>query len=114
MKLAIIGSRSLKQCEIERYLPEGISEIVSGGAKGVDILAEDYARKRGIAVKVFLPDYRRYRKGAPLKRNEEIAEYADEAIAFWDGKSKGTAHTIALFRRRGKPVHVVLVEEAGL
>jgi len=114
MRLAIIGSRSLNRCEMENNLPEGITEIVSGGAKGIDTLAEAYARKKGIPVRIFLPDYPRYRRAAPLKRNEAIAEYADEAIAFWDGKSKGTAHTVALFRRYGKPVRIVLIEEASL
>ncbi len=107
MKLAIVGSRNIDFCDLEKYLPKGIEEIVSGGAKGIDRLAAVYAREHGIALTEFLPDYARYGKGAPLKRNEKIALYADEAIAFWDGRSRGTAHVIHQFRQLGKPIVVI-------
>ena len=107
MKLAIIGSRSLSHIELENYIPEGVSEIVSGGAKGIDAIARDFAKQKGIPLVEFLPQYSRYGRGAPLKRNEEIALYADEVLALWDGKSKGTAYTIRLFKRLGKKVTVI-------
>ena len=107
MKLAIIGSRSLNIENLGDYLPNDISEIVSGGAKGIDSQAAEYARQNGLTLTEFLPDYARYGRGAPLKRNEQIAEYADAALAFWDGKSKGTKYTISLFKKLGKRVIVV-------
>ena len=110
MKLAIIGSRSLTTIEIGGYIPEGVDEIVSGGAKGVDALAKEYADRHGISLREFLPQYDRYGKAAPIKRNERIAVYADEVLAFWDGRSQGTARTVALFRRLGKRATVVLLE----
>lgn len=91
MKLAIIGSRSLKDIDLQNYIDFQVDEIVSGGALGIDKQAEKYAQENNIPTKVFMPDYRRYRKGAPLIRNIQIIEYADKIIAFWDGKSKGTA-----------------------
>ena len=109
MKLAIIGSRGIKEADIGGNLPDGVEEIVSGGAAGVDRLAATYAREMGISLTEFLPDYRRYGRGAPLRRNAEIAAYADEALAFWDGHSRGTARTLDLFRAAGKPVRVILV-----
>ena len=69
----------------------------------------ELANRRGIRLTEFLPDYRRFGRGAPLKRNESIAEYADCAIAFWDGKSSGTAHTVKLFEGLGKPVKIILI-----
>ena len=110
MKLAIIGSRTVDQLSIEPYVPENTTEIVSGGAKGVDTLAREYAEAHGIPFAEFLPDYARYKRAAPLKRNEEIARYADEALAFWDGHSKGTAHTLKEFERLGKKITVISVE----
>ena len=107
MKVAIIGSRGAIVENIGDYLPKECDEIVSGGAKGIDTCAEEYAVANGIKFTVFLPDYARFGRGAPLKRNKQIAEYADEALAFWDGKSKGTAHTINEFRSRSKNVRVV-------
>ncbi len=110
MKLAIVGSRNIFTFDLKMYLPVGGTEIVSGGAKGIDRLAAIYAKEHGILLTEFLPDYARYGKGAPLKRNEEIAEYADEALAFWDGHSRGTAHVIRMFRQLGKRVTIILVQ----
>ena len=107
MKLAIIGSRELTVENLEDYLPGRVSEIVSGGAQGVDASAAVYAREKGIKLTEFLPDYARYRGVAPLKRNEQIALYADEALAFWNGRSRGTLHTISLFKKLGKRVTVI-------
>ena len=107
MKIAIIGSRKLNVENLEDHIPQEATEIVSGGAKGIDSDAANYALERGIKLTVFQPDYARYKRGAPLKRNMQIAEYADECIAFWDGKSKGTMHTVELFRKLGKNVTVI-------
>lgn len=107
MKLAIIGSRSIVVENLETYLPQGVSEIVSGGARGVDTVAADYAKRMGITLTEFLPEYARYKRAAPLMRNKQIAEYADEVLAFWDGSSKGTIHTVELFRKLGKRVTII-------
>ena len=111
MKLAIVGSRNLDQIKIDKYIPNSITEIVSGGARGVDMVAKEFARKNGITYVEFLPKYQRYGKAAPIKRNEEIAHYADEALALWDGKSKGTAQTIHLFEKLNKKVTVIIINE---
>ena len=107
MKLAIIGSRNLQVENIDEYIPNHVTEIVSGGARGIDSLAAEYARKNGIRLTEFYPNYARFGRAAPLKRNEQIAEYADMAIAFWDGRSRGTLHTIQLFQRKNKSVTVI-------
>ena len=107
MKLAVIGSRSLCDIVIDMYIPHNVSEIVSGGAKGIDLLAKEYANRREIVYTEFLPNYNLYGRCAPIKRNEEIARYADEAIAFWDGKSKGTDYTIKFFKKLGKKVTII-------
>ena len=112
MKLAIIGSRGLTDIDIEKYIPEGVCEIVSGGAKGVDTLAREYAVKHGFLLTEFLPEYGKYRRNAPLVRNEKIIGYADEVLAFWDGKSRGTRFTIEKCREMGKKVTVITLEQA--
>ena len=109
MKIAIIGSRSINIDEIGKYLPENISEIVSGGAKGVDTAARNYAIENKIPLKEFLPDYKRYGRGAPLKRNLEIVKYADMVIAFWDGRSRGTKFVIDNSEKMGKPIKVFIL-----
>jgi len=93
MKIAIIGSRNLN-VKLAKYLPKDISLIVSGGARGIDTLAERYADKHGIPKLIFFPDYKKYGRVAPLVRNKLIVDNADVVIAFWDGASRGTKHAI--------------------
>ena len=109
MKLAIIGSRGIIVEDIERYLPDGVDEIVSGGAKGVDLCAKEYAKKNDIKYTEFLPDYNRYGRAAPIKRNDEIINYSDEIVAFWDGASKGTQYTVKKAQKIGKNVTVIIL-----
>ena len=106
MKVGVIGSRNLT---VEN-LPEGTTEIVSGGAKGIDTCAREYAKSNGLTLTEFLPDYHRYKKGAPLKRNLQIVEYADFVIAFWDGKSKGTKFVIDACKKPDKYKFVGLLQ----
>ena len=54
----------------------------------------------------FFPDYKRYGKLAPLYRNIQIIEYADEVIAFWDGKSTGTKYVIDNCMKTGRKIRV--------
>ncbi len=109
MKIAVVGSREIKNINFNGKIPKNCSEIVSGGARGVDREAAAWASNHKIPIKIFLPDYKKYGKAAPIKRNEEIAKYADELIAFWDGKSRGTKSTIDFFERLEKKVTVFLI-----
>lgn len=110
MKVAVIGSRRIVINNLEKYLPEGVTEIVSGGAKGADLSAREYALSHDIKLTEFLPDYRRYGRAAPLMRNISIIEYADLVLAFWDGSSRGTKHVIENCEKLGVPVQVIMIE----
>lgn len=98
MKTIISGSRSINSYpEVEKAIEESgfiITEVVSGGARGVDKLGEDYAVMHDIPIKQFLPKFddenHRSRWLAPLDRNTEMANYAEACIVVWDGKSKGS------------------------
>jgi predicted Rossmann fold nucleotide-binding protein DprA/Smf involved in DNA uptake len=110
MKLAIIGSRGfsdqrLMAAKLDPLLGR-VSEVVSGGARGADSLGERWGKKNELPVKLFLPDHKQYRH--PYHhRNRLIAEYCDNLVAFWDGRSTGTKYTIDYAKRIGKPVWVV-------
>ena len=106
MKVAVIGSRNLSVHNLEDYLPPGTTELVSGGAKGIDQCAKTYAQQTGLPIHEFLPDYSRYGKGAPLRRNLQIIDYADLLVIFWDGVSPGTRFTIEKCILLQKP-HIV-------
>lgn len=109
MKVAVIGSRGLSVSDLGRYLPENTTEIVSGGARGVDTSAREYALSHGIKLTEFLPEYTRFGRSAPLKRNITIIEYADIVLAFWDGKSRGTKFVIDNCRRLGVEVRIYIM-----
>ena len=109
MKVAVAGSRSILKIDLAPYVTDA-TEIVSGGAKGVDSLAAAYAKAHGIKLTEFLPDYARFGRGAPIKRNYEIVDYADRVVVFWDGQSKGTLSVIKYAEKTGKPCEVVLCQ----
>lgn len=109
MRVAVVGSRSLTSIDLSPYVPAEATVIVSGGARGVDACARAYAQAHGLALMEFLPDYPRYGRSAPLRRNRDIVAHADLLIAVWDGVSHGTAATIAFARELGVPVRVVQV-----
>ena len=86
-----------------------ITEVVSGGARGVDQLGERWARDNGCQVKRFLPNWSRDGKAAGHIRNRQMGDYADALVAIWDGKSRGTAGMIEYARGRGLKVFVKTV-----
>lgn len=94
MKVAVVGSRNLIVNDLQNYLPKETIEIVSGGARGIDTCAREYALKNNLILKEFKPEYSKYGKVAPLKRNLEIINYADKVLIFWDGKSRGSKFVI--------------------
>ena len=94
MKVAVIGSRGLIVNDLGKYLPENTTEIISGGARGIDNCAREYALAHGIKLTEFLPEYEKYGRSAPLKRNIKIIKRADIVLAFWDGESRGTKFVI--------------------
>jgi len=113
MKTIIAGSRGIKDIKIIKQAIKKsgikISTVLSGRAKGVDMLGELWAKNNNVPVEGFLPDWKRYGRGAGLKRNLEMIENAVALIAIWDGKSKGTEHTIKKAREKGLMVFVEIV-----
>lgn len=108
-KMAIVGSRSCPPLDITSYLPFVPDTIVSGGARGADTLAKEYAIKNGIPLIEFLPEYDRYGRRAPLMRNIQIVDNCDYLLAFWNGTSRGTRFTIDYAVKRGIPFKVVSI-----
>ncbi len=112
MKVIIAGSRSIKSYstieEAIKLSAYKITEIVSGRARGVDRLGEEYARLNGIPVKLFPADWDTFGNQAGHMRNEEMGDYADALIAIWDGKSNGTKHMIQYMKKLEKPNFVFI------
>ena len=114
MNIAIVGGRdfsdyTLLKERLSRYISiYGVPEnIVSGGAKGADALAAQFATEMGLPLLVFKPDYQKYGRGATLVRNTQIIENADVVFAFWDGQSKGTKDSITKAKKLQKELHII-------
>ena len=114
MKIMIAGSRSITDFDLSAYVPEDAELIISGGAVGIDSLAEEYADKKRISKLIMRPRYDLYGRAAPLKRNEIMVDISDKVIVIWDGKSKGSVATIKYAQTKKKNLLVVnILEKQG-
>lgn len=130
MKVIIAGSRSIVNFNTVKKAigccPFFIFEVVSGGAKGVDLLGERYAREENLSIVVFKPlwanleasgaivkenRYGKYNIRAGLDRNKKMGDYADALVAVWDGESTGTQHMIKYMEKLGKKVFIYNILE---
>lgn len=109
----ICGSRSINQLNISRYIKniDKIQKIVHGGCRGVDSIADSWAKANNLEIIVYEPNYKIYGKRAPLVRDEEMVDFCDVIIAFYDGKSRGTKYTFDFAKKIGRKVIVHLIEE---
>lgn len=104
MKLLIAGSRSIIDFDLSAHIPEGVDLIISGGAVGIDTLAEQYADAHGIAKLIIRPQYEKFGRAASIKRNGEMVDLCDAVLAVWDGVSRGTKYTLDYARKKGKVI----------
>lgn len=113
MKVAVVGSRGFRDFELMRATLDQleIDEIISGGAAGADKLAEQYAALSDIPTTIFYPDWARNGRGAGFIRNINIIDAADRVVAFWNGFSKGTEHSINYARTKNKQVDIILYDQ---
>lgn len=122
MKLGITGSRSNTEFDFTALFSRQVKEfnfflgrrritsLITGGASGIDTQAEKCAKKLNIPCQIIRPDYSRYHRNAPLKRNLQIIEKCDALLVIWNGSpaSRGTVYTASHALKSGKPVFVIL------
>lgn len=136
MKVIIAGSRSLAKgqyvLDAVRMSMFKITEVVSGGAQGVDQAGEKWASTHNIPVKKFpvskkewenltavgarirrRADGSAYNENAGHDRNQKMANYADALIAIWDWRSPGTRDMIKRAKLKGIPVYIHRVGDNG-
>lgn len=99
MRIIIAGSRSIDQVTFSQAISHcpwlsQATVILSGGARGVDQLAEKWAKEQDYPLSIHKPDWKRYGRGAGLIRNRSMVDDADALLAIWDGHSRGTCHVI--------------------
>lgn len=111
MKLAIVGSRTFNDYALLKETIKSnnlnITEIVSGGARGADSLAEKFAIDNDIQTTIYKADWKTHGKAAGFIRNHDIIKNSDIVLAFWDGISNGTRHSISLAEKHNKRLIVV-------
>ncbi len=107
MKLLIVGSRSITDFDLSPYIPSDIETIISGGAYGIDSLAEQYADLHCLSKYIIRPRYDLYGRAAPIKRNEQMVDMADAVLVIWDSHSKGTQYTLKYAKKKNKPITLV-------
>lgn len=115
-KIAVVGCKSFENFKwikavLDTYEPEPFI-LVSGGAKGVDTLGEEYAKVRGLETIVFPAQWKRYGKAAGPIRNKQIVDASDRMYAFWDCKSSGTRNSIGLAKKKGIPLFIIDIRNA--
>jgi hypothetical protein len=110
MRVIVAGSRGITSYEAVAQAIETsgitITEVISGGARGVDTLGEEWGRNNGVPFRRFPAQWERYGKSAGYRRNEVMAREAEALIAIWDGESRGTKHMIDLAKKAGLVVYV--------
>ncbi len=114
MKLAVVGSRSISNASIINQILDQYTfdTVVSGGAKGVDSLAEAYGVNNNMnPAIVFRPDYKTYGRSAPFVRNKLIIEAADFVVSIWDGISTGTHDSMKHANKLQIPMDVWIVTD---
>lgn len=107
MKLLVVGSRSITDFDVSPYISSDVDTIISGGACGIDRLAEQYADLHRLSKLIIRPRYDLYGRAAPLKRNEQMVNMADALLIIWDGHSKGTQYTMQYAKKKNKPITLV-------
>lgn len=110
MKTIIAGTRTITNAaELEIAIAEcgfQITEVVCGGAKGVDELGRLWAVAHNVPFKIFTADWATYGPVAGPMRNTQMVQYAEVAIFLWDGVSRGTADCIRSAGLKGLPMHI--------
>jgi hypothetical protein len=113
MRLAVVGTRTFAGEDVltsylDRYRARhGELVIISGGARGADRMAADYARRHGLELVVFRPDWVANGRRAGALRNRRIVDAADALVAFWDEASLGTRISLDMAVAKRIPATVV-------
>lgn len=116
-KVAVVGSRRFTDYDLMKQIlnqqHDKIGMIISGGAKGADTLAQRYAKDNGIPMHIIYPEYEKYGKRAPLRRNVTIANLAEKMIAFGYPDSRGTRHVVDKMKQLNKPYVFIMYSGNG-
>ena len=109
MKLLVVGSRSIEKFDLSLYIGADVDTIISGGANGIDALAENYADQHRLSKYIIRPRYELYGRAAPLYRNKQMVDMSDSILVIWDGHSRGAQSTIKYAKDANKEITVIQI-----
>lgn len=120
LKTIIAGSRDLEAYKdhypvwlvADACIKSGftITEVVCGGARGIDLAGKTWADSMGVPVKFFIPDWNLLGKRAGFVRNSQMADYANALILVWNGTSRGSAHMLQEAKRRHLKIYEYIIK----
>lgn len=121
-KIAVIGSRT---CTDKSFVTSRLDKnkarikmVISGGAEGPDTFAVEWAQENGIPYLVFPAKWHKENgevdRGAGFRRNRHIVKNADVVMAFYDGVSRGTAHSMEITNQVGKDLRIIRFDPATM
>lgn len=120
-RLLVCGSRTITDknwiySQIESYWYEHLAcysdpIMIEGAARGVDLIAKEYAVENDWKIEEYPAAWDKYGKSAGYIRNDIMVKKADEVLILWDETSKGTKNDIDLCKKYNKPHKIVLYKE---
>jgi len=110
LKVVVAGGRTYTNTGMVFICLEKIVQkddvIISGHAKGVDMMGELYAQKNNLACEIYPAEWDKYGRSAGPRRNEQMAQVADKVVVFWDFKSRGTKNMIDMAKKYKKELFI--------
>jgi len=109
-KIVVAGGRTYTNTGmvficLEKIVQKG-DVIISGHAKGVDMMGELYAQKNNLACEIYPAEWDKYGRSAGPRRNEQMAQVADKVVVFWDFKSRGTKNMVDMAKKYKKELFI--------
>ena len=115
MRTIIAGSRTITNySEVEKAVNDcgwQVTEVICGGAAGVDTLGAKWANEHQVPLQYFLADWTTHGRAAGPIRNTEMALAADALVLVWDGKSRGSADMLNKATAKGLKTYIYVVDE---
>jgi hypothetical protein len=118
MKLAVFGSRTIKDNRVKIEIADFINEhpdfnilVTTQEPKGVCALAQIYAKENAIPLELHFLNIKRYARGAFEHRSDEVIKSSDFVLLIHDGESQGTQNELARVKKFSKPYKYVKLDK---
>jgi hypothetical protein len=119
MKLAVFGSRSIKDSRVKIEIADFLNGrpgfdmlVTTQEPKGVCALAQVYAKENAIPLELHFLNIKKYARGAFEHRSDEVIKSADFILLIHDGESQGTKNELERVKKFNKPYKYVKLDKS--